>query len=448
MDVSLVKKKDCSHLCIILSLLGAMNYLFTYIYIPGVTIIALVYLLTFYYIIVVTKQFEFYLFGLLIYKPFASLIFPFPHGFTIALLFLIYIPLVWFTLLFRKQFNIWNCKFVVIFLCFSLVYGGIKGTLSWYIMANRYIPLFLFVYSTIIYSRRLRFDILLNLLRPIFIVSLFVWILPNYIEQTEWLLCDYGIFGEPLEGKLDITMFFVPRNLGFYYDCRIFGVFVVLYFCIALLRKEKYRKFDLYISSLLVFSTTSRGAIVLWGMVLVGYVLQSFRFSFKKIVILFVSIAVSFLLILILSQSSTEFSDFLSTFKLIGDNSALGQREIFLAYALYCFFSNPLLGIGAGALKGYDLFSWGGGYNKETYITDSFLASTLGEIGMVGFVLFLLYIFEIYYNKTLFSVFLILGMLLQLLGTDVPDSGVQYFVIIFVFKELMHSSDLNKNINK
>lgn len=108
MDVSLVKKKDCSHLCIILSLLGAMNYLFTYIYIPGVTIIALVYLLTFYYIIVVTKQFEFYLFGLLIYKPFASLIFPFPHGFTIALLFLIYIPLVWFTLLFRKQFNIWN----------------------------------------------------------------------------------------------------------------------------------------------------------------------------------------------------------------------------------------------------------------------------------------------------------------------------------------------------
>ena len=429
-----------------LSLLASICYMLGYVNVSIIYIFAVSYLLIFYYLLFKTRRIEFYLFSLLVYRPFIKFILPPPYGFTISLLLIVYFPLLWYGLCFKKNFNLQSSKFLILFLLFSLIHGFCFGTLSEYIFTNRYLSLFIFVYISIVYRPSINFNTILLLFRVIFIFSLFVWLSPNYASQTEWLLCEYGIFSEPQLDKVDIVSYFLPRNFGFYYDCRIFGLFAVLYFCIALFRSYNNRKFDLILSSLVVLSTISRGAIVVWGFVLIGYYLQKLKFDAKHAILLCISLIVSVACLLIASRYSKGLSELLSTFSFTGEHSALGQREIFLIYALYCFSTSPIIGIGAGALKGYELFQWGGGYNRETYITDSFLASTLGEIGIVGFLLFLLYIFELYYNKSIFSFFLILGLLVQMLGTDVPDIGVQYFSVIYLFNSLLKSNEKNLSV--
>ena len=438
--MSYLKNKNDNLVCYGLSFTAAFCYCLGYVNLSLVTIAAVLYLLLFYYLLLKYGRIEFYLFTLLVYRPFINLLFP-TSTYTALLgpLLLIYIPLLKFCFLDVKFSRIYSCKWVLVFLLFSLIHGCYFGTLSEYIIKNRYLSLIVFVVITVSYNRSINFNTICSLFRPIFFISLLVWISPNYLERTTWLLCDYGIFGE-IE-SVDMSSFFLPRNFGFYYDCRIFGLFAVLYFCISLLRKYNWRKFDILLSSVVVLSTLSRGAILLWFITLIGYYLQVSGVGFKKLFVLCAFLLILYISMSIISHYSVAFSELQSTFSVNSENSALGQRAIFLLYALSCFYSSPYIGIGAGALKGYELFPWGGGYNKETYITDSFLASTLGEIGLVGFILFLLYLFEIYYNKSIFSLFLILGLLVQMLGTDVPDIGLQYFVLIYLFKSLLKSNE-------
>ena len=67
-------------------------------------------------------------------------------------------------------------------------------------------------------------------------------------------------------------------------------------------------------------------------------------------------------------------------------------------------------------------------------VTDAYLAMSLAEKGIIGFVLFALSLIEIFYsNRNKVSLFFLLGLIINLIGTDIPKQGFYYFVIILIY---------------
>ena len=59
---------------------------------------------------------------------------------------------------------------------------------------------------------------------------------------------------------------------------------------------------------------------------------------------------------------------------------------------------------------------------------------SLAEKGIIGFILFLLSLNEIFYsNRNRVSLFFFIGLILNLIGTDIPKQGFYYFVIILIY---------------
>lgn len=445
-DVFFYREKGIMRIGIILSLLASFSYLMCYIYLPLVTIFSLFFLVVFYYGLITYQRIEFYFFSLLVYRPFIELMFPFKGGMSLGILFIVYLPILYFGLI-RPRFNLRflnQHKFLILYLLFSFISGAYFHTFSMYIYQNRYGSLVLFLYFGIVYRKEIDYRLWLLLFRIIFSTCLIVYFFPNYTVQTNWLMGDYGIFGDPI--PVEETSYVIPRNGGFYFDCRLLGLLSIIYYIISLLFKDnKYRKIDIMLSLVILLTSTSRGAMLLGIFVYLGYVLEKKRISIKSLLKYCVSGCAVFLLLTMLSLFIKPIAEFINTFNPFNETGAVAQRMIYIGYGVTRFLESPLIGIGAGALKGNELFDWGelfvGGeyYHKETYITDSFLTSTLAEVGIIGFILFLIYQKEIFYNKSIFSIMLMMGLFSQMFGTDIPDIGIQYMVILFLCKSVINN---------
>lgn len=416
----------------ILIVCSSLCYLFNYLYTPIVTLWGFIFLIVYYYSFFKYTKIEVCLLGIIIYRSIAIFLFPgWELGFNVALILFLYIPLLIF-IRNRKWENIFRkYPYTLLFLVFSILSGVIAGTLNIYILKYRYFPLIVFLFFASVYHKELNYRLLLFYFRIIFLVTMLIYFLPFYQESTVWLLSD-AVFG--MTENPDIINNGITRNVGFCYDPRILGTYGNLYLLVALLENRKNCWFDISLSILVIFSTISRGAIVVTCFIFIGFIMQNIKRK-KVILFLFFLGIVGLLIIESVIKTNSELEGIFNSFSLSSDNNALEQRSVFLLFALSKFEINPLLGIGAGALKGYEWFYLLG--NKETYITDTFLMTTLAEIGIIGFVIFLLFQFELYYRKDFLSLFLLLGFLIQMLGTDVPDFGLPYFVIIYVVNRVL-----------
>lgn len=425
---------------VFLSIFASVSYFMCYVYLPLVSLISFLFLFTFYYGLIKYQRIEYYLFALIVYRPFVKLMFPFDGGMTIALFLIVYFPLLLLAF-FNSKLNFDLHKhypFLLLYLIFSFVSGALFNTFSLYIFQNRYFSLLVFLYIGFVYKKDFDFRLMLTQLRIVFIASLIVYALPNYVHQTQWLLGSVGILGESM--SLADSVSFIPRNNGFFFDCRAVGIFSAIFLTVALLyRNYPQRKFDIILSLIFLFTTTSRGAWVLTVFVLIGYLLEMEKNKFR---ILLYSLC-GLMLIAILNDF-VSVGNFWETINPYNETGAISQRMFFIEYGFSKFLESPIWGIGAGALKGSVTYDWGelfvGGENlhRQTYITDSFLTSTLAEIGVVGFILFFMYQKEIYFNKSVFSVILMIGLFVQMYGTDVPDYGIQYVFILYVLRSIIN----------
>lgn len=426
-DANSIHKSD--YILIVCSSLG---YLFNYLYTPIVTLLGFIFLIVYYYSLFKYEKIEVYLLGIMVYRTFAVFLFPnWDFGFNIAIALFLYLPLIIFIRFRRWGDIIREYPYTMLFLVFSIFSGIVAGTMNIYIFKYRYLPLIIFLYFVYVYHKSLDYKLLLSYFRILLVVSIVVYFLPIYREQTLKLLSG-GVFG--IIDNPDLVSHGITRNWGFCYDPRILGTLGNLYLLLSLLKGGKNYRFDAPLSILTILSTVSRGAIVVTCFILIGYVMQHIKRRKVILSIFFFSIF-GLLIIGDIIENNPKIKGVLNSFSLSSDGNALEQRSVFLLFSFSKFQTHPLLGIGAGALKGHEGFYLLG--DEKTYITDAFLATTLAEIGIVGFLVFLLFQFELYYRKDFLSLFLILGFLIQMLGTDVPDFGLFYFVIIYVIHNVL-----------
>lgn len=69
--------------------------------------------------------------------------------------------------------------------------------------------------------------------------------------------------------------------------------------------------------------------------------------------------------------------------------------------------------------------------------SDAFIFIQLAELGVIGFAFFVLSLLELLSRKNSISFFLILGLLVQMTGTDIPDMGIFYFLMLFITISLL-----------
>ncbi len=262
--------------------------------------------------------------------------------------------------------------------------------------------------------------------RYIFIASLSVMAFTDYIIINQELLSGSIVFKqEVINPQLSIVD--LVRNQGCFWDSRILGIFSYLYLYLVLTNKVKYKGFDILLSIVITVSTLSRGPIVVELFLLAGYFVFSQKISLKR-VLLMLSAVVGIFIIAIQFVDEQIYS-FLETF-LPTSGGALEQRQGFKDYALNEFYSNPL-GSGLGSISSPNVkkvINVGGQIYEKA--GDAYLFINLAELGIIGFSLFLLSTVEIIYKKKVLSIALLLGYLIQLTGTNVPDMGMYFYVFI------------------
>lgn len=288
-------------------------------------------------------------------------------------------------------------------------------------------------------------------LRMIFMMSLVLYILPHYEDITSELVQSGKTFGVYVEAGGTLQYLGIFRNNGIFFDCRILGIFAYLYIYVISFMKTKINAFDIILSGLTVATTLSRGGIVVYLLVLSTYFIMYNRSPSRFIFLGSVLIALFCMAALFFTPAAVEASNkFLSTFNVMnGGYNALSQRAIMSSYAINAFFQNPFFGGGVGSLTAVD-------DNRVIYrtpdviynaVTDAYLFSLLGEIGIFGTVFFLYKLYRLitaYSQKYLLSLSLFVGITLHLLGTDIPNMRLIYFCMLILI--CMANWNNSKNI--
>ena len=245
----------------------------------------------------------------------------------------------------------------------------------------------------------------------------------------------------PTQETIDFISLDVFRNAGFFWDTRTMGIICYIFIYLSLTKVKS--NLNLFIGVVVLLSTLSRGAIGIGGMLIFTYVFtQIIRGFYIKPLIFGVVIAIFGFAIVTFEVVEVE-DHFFQSFLLTSDDGALSQRAGFREYSLEHFYDNPM-GSGVGFLKGVgpirNIPIQGGTFDT---VNDAFLFSKLGELGLLGFLLFLLSLREIILKKDLYSLTLFIGILIQLLGTDLPDMKQFYFVFLVLLSSLNLKSGSN-----
>ena len=320
-------------------------------------------------------------------------------------------------------------KLYLIFCLISIVIFDAWSSASF---AKRFIPLLFFSSLTF---RRIHLsvksvDVTFKLL---FMSSLLVWLSKDYGPITSELL--QGGFVFPKESD------FVPligdsfRVMGPFFDPRIFGLILNLAL-VFFLTKEKFFLDYLMIVLivLLLFFTISRGSIITAAMLLC-YTIWKFE---KRI---YFWLFTGGLFLTVYAFSSEIFAVYDVVFNAGGVNP-LEQRSGFIWTGLDLFLTWPF-GYGFGYLSNLP-FPVLVGDAYYYFITDAFFSIQLVELGFFGFVLFLLSFYEMFFNNKYSKHIVVLGVgiLMQLIGTDIPDFGMFYFIFLMIIRYHLESRNL------
>lgn len=355
-------------------------------------------------------------------------------GFGITSIIVNYLPLMFYIVRNLKfshlKFRIKRYKFTILYSLLLLFGFLINYDIAYPLLQPQIVPqLFILLVLLFVLPRNYSFDItpLKYYFRAIFISSLIVFILPNHTEIVNNLLTDGSIFGAEADDiVLSYKDFF--RNEGIFFDPRILGTFAYIYTFIILRGEKRILWMDIFLCLIVIITTISRGAFVCFVLVLLG----NFHFNVRNVFGYIVLAGALATIVVVTVRKNDTVQVVLQTLDITSEDNALSQRSVFSDYSLKTFENHPIFGAGVG-----DLTAPGTKHRNisSTYdvVSDAFLFSLLGEMGIVGFVLFLLSMFEVVYKKCKrISLFLLIGLLLQMMGTDLPNMRLAWFAMLMI----------------
>ena len=355
-----------------------------------------------------------------------------------------WLPSCIYILLNYKKINAQNFakrKMVYIFLILTWVYFFLNYKEAMPLMSKQVAPITLFcVFISGIINNSFFDDTksLLIFFRITFVTSLLIYLLPDYQERLDGLLVAGNVFGQSADVLLEFKGF--SRNCGLFFDHRLLGIFVVLYLYVMIRRYGFLNPIDLCISLFCILTTTSRGSIIPYAVLLIVYYYSKFKQKIKKqrgiIIVTTFSLLIAGLIIFDVIKSNEKVFDLVSTLDLTSENNALSQRSVLSLYALNEFYHHPIFGTGLGVLTGYGHtnFALGDGLVTNA-ITDAYLFSLLAEMGIIGFICFVLSFYSIVVSKKdVYSLSLFLCFMIQLTGTDLPNMFMFYFVMLLLLQ--------------
>jgi hypothetical protein len=334
---------------------------------------------------------------------------------------------------------------VLLFLCLPNLYYSITE------FSQEVLPIILFCILIVFTEHvKINFDLLLNFFRYSFLAVLLVYLLPNFTENALHLFHNPIIFKEGIEIMPMFVGNKIPRNSGFVFDFRMLGQLACLYFLILYYKGFKKKYLDVLLLSAVALTTFSRGPLIILALIFIA-VYGVHKITKLKIVLASLSVIVAFCLLIIFTPNKGV-KHFIDSFNPLSKNNAIQQRANFSSYAIAKFRDNPMGG-GVGSLSspnadnkidfGYEDQS----HTKRLFyyqVVDAYWALTLGEKGVLGFILFFLSCVEIFfYRKNLVSLFFLLGLFINLIGTDIPKQGFFYFVLLIIYYELSRRDLIN-----
>jgi hypothetical protein len=292
---------------------------------------------------------------------------------------------------------------------------------------------------------RLNIDHVLNFFRFSFLASMITYILPGYLLKGDALLRNSIVFKESTVLPLKLGDTFV-KQLGFVFDWRIMGQLAIVYLLIVIINKKgRIHLLDHVLLLLVLLTTFSRGpivvAILIYGGLFISRVLiRNWRFGLLLMAVPLIIggyVATSYI-----SKNSAAITEFVTSFFSSSRNNAIEQREGFTLYALEMSEGHRLEGLGVGALSSKKASNrvYFGYRDKEhrhrlyyERVGDAYWALSLGEKGVIVLILFIISFVEIFYrHRTLIFGLFIIGLAINLIGTDIPKEAMYYFTILMV----------------
>lgn len=352
-----------------------------------------------------------------------------------------------------------SLRFTMWYAFFLLTFGLFTPQFAIDVFTVEILPILLFLIMILLnQDQKLNYLYLLNFFRYSFLACVVIYLSPFFYENMVHLYSNGIIFKEEVPNIALTVMGVIPRNTGFVFDFRILGQLACLYLLLLYYLHKKTSYKDLILLVVVALTTFSRGPLVILFLLAIAVYLPTHIRLTKRLIVILSFTSAILLGGIFYSLNSEVFQNFLNTFNPTSSHNAISQRGIFIDYSLDKFYENPL-GNGIGSLSssnsGVQVFAGYTNLHKvipdEVYyykITDAYLTLSLAEKGIIGFFLFFLSFLEIFLSKiNRVSVLFSLGLLINLVGTDIPKEGFYYFVIIFISYGIIQSGGINKYHN-
>lgn len=332
----------------------------------------------------------------------------------------------------NRDFFSGKYKFTLLFFLLLSLSFFFNYSSSYDLITKRYLP-FLFFLVFLLFYRAGDFQVyaLIRFLRCTFLASVLLYVFTPYLDITRSLMESDSIFSVSSgPNSYSLIYFSFTRNMGVFFDHRILAIFSYIFLLLSVIYKPKYFRLDIILSALGVITSTSRGGMITYVLILMVYFFQVYRFRF--VIFMSVSALVAVLGVIFVGVFlSPSVLFFLQSFSPTSSYNAINQREAFSGYAMEAFVQHPLIGNGVGFLSSHTI-------DRHLIVdgavvpavTDAYWYILLAEMGIVGFLLYLMCLLEVFYTNKLLSIALLFGFILQLLGTDIPDMRFYYFAIL------------------
>ena len=353
-----------------------------------------------------------------------------PLGYTEINIIVNYLPI---TLYFLSSSMPLRPKLAISTFPYTYLYGGvlfffsaISGLDATAVLGDRLLPFFLFLMFLMRGTEERHFiEYFLSLMRFLIIGTVIVISLPGYFELATNYLESGIVFG--IESETSIQLGNRPRGLGPFWDPRILGTMSALYLAALLSsRKKSSSLFDFILAFCGVTISLSRGAMVLSALLIILFLIS--RVTRAKL------FAICMIMISVVIFGPYVVERYLLPIFSVNAVNPLEQRSGFLVAAFMKFLENPL-GSGIGSMR--NLSSGIDALGTQYFaVTDAYWAILLAEIGVIGVVVFCLSLREIFWSRSPVSKGLLIGLLIQMIGTDVGDFGMYYLVIMIVGRSL------------
>ena len=341
--------------------------------------------------------------------------------------------------------NVLKLKWTILFTVFILLFSLFNISFALSVFTLEILPLILFLLLVLSSNLKdINYEYLLKFFRYSFIACLVVYLSPFFLRQMQHLFYDGIIFKEEISRIVLRVARVIPRHTGYVFDFRIMGQLACLYLLILYYLEKKNNYWDVVLLSIVCILTFSRGPLVILILLLIAiYAPKRIKIT-KRLIVISTTTFFLLLAVIIYSFNNETIQQFATTLNPFNKDNAISQRSMFVNYSLDRFYEKPL-GNGIGSLSSpeADVKVFAGYTNLHKKIPDkvfyykvgdAYLALSLAEKGILGFILLILSLKEIFYdNKNRVSLFFIIGLFINLIGTDIPKQGFYYFTLIVIY---------------